>query len=126
MNNQNGKHEATPNTGRVLSSQNYEFLKWLSLVALPAVAAFYFGLSLIWPGLPFPKQIVGTIALIETLIGALIARSSFNFKKQGADGEIQAKIVGDEVHFSRIAMPNISPEELVSKKSVTIQINPNS
>lgn len=113
-----------PNKGFMLSSQWYERLKWFVLIFLPALGAFYFGLSNLWPGLPSPVQVVGTISLVAVLLGTLIGISSKNFKNNGADGSIGAKIVGDNVILSKFKLPNISPEELAKKKSVTIQVNP--
>lgn len=63
-----------------LNNKVYDVLKWVSLVFLPALGSLYFGLSQIW-GLPYGEQIVGTIALIETFLGALIGISTINYNK---------------------------------------------
>ena len=64
----------------IKNSKIYDILKWIALVFLPALGALYFGLSQIW-GLPYGEQIVGTITLIDTFLGALIGISNINYNK---------------------------------------------
>lgn len=64
-----------------MSNKVYNVLKYIALVALPALGAFYFALSSIW-GLPYGKQIVGTIAAIDTLLGALLGISTKKYNKE--------------------------------------------
>lgn len=111
-------------TGLVLTTQWYAGIKWLTLIFLPAFSGLYFGLSAIWPGLPAAEQVVGTCAIAATFLGLLIGRSDQNFKKNGADGSINAQLQGDQVLLSRLMLPNITPEDLAAKKSITIQVNP--
>lgn len=110
-------------TGPVLSAAWYERLKWFTLIFLPAFGTLYFGLSDIWD-LPAAAQVLGTTVSLGTFLGLVLGISSTNFKKQGADGSINAIIQGDQVVLSRLALPNIAPEELAAKKSITIQVNP--
>ena len=63
-----------------LSNKVYDVLKYIALVALPAIATFYAGLSKIW-SLPYPVEIPGTIMLVDTLLGALLKISSDQYKK---------------------------------------------
>lgn len=62
------------------SNRVYGILKWVALVCLPAVGALYFGLSQIW-GLPFGEEVVGTIACIDTFIGACIGVSTLEYNR---------------------------------------------
>ena len=63
-----------------LSNKTYDILKWIALHLLPAAGALYFALSKIW-GLPYATEIVGTIAAVDTFIGALLGLSSAQYKK---------------------------------------------
>lgn len=63
-----------------LSNKLYDVLKWVALVVLPALSALYLGLSGIW-GFPYGEQVSGTIALIDTFLGALLGISSAQYKK---------------------------------------------
>lgn len=64
----------------MLSNKAYEILKWVTLIALPAIGTLYFALSNIW-GFPMGEQIVGTINIICTFIGTLIGISTVNYNK---------------------------------------------
>lgn len=66
-----------------LSNKVYDILKWIALILLPAVSALYFGLSQIW-GFPYGEEIVGTLAVIDTFLGALLGISSSKYWKENA------------------------------------------
>ena len=65
----------------ILDNKTYDILKWTAMIFLPALGTLYFGLASIW-GLPYGEQIVGTITVIDTFLGALLGISSSNYKKQ--------------------------------------------
>ena len=64
----------------LLKNKHYDVLKWLSLIALPAAGALYFGLSGIW-GLPYGEQLVGTITAIDTFLGVILGISKSKYNK---------------------------------------------
>ena len=66
-----------------MSNKTYDILKWVALVMLPAVGALYFGLSQVW-GLPYGEEIVGTISVIDTFLGALLGVSTATYNKQNS------------------------------------------
>lgn len=59
----------------------YDLLKWIALVVLPALATLYFALAGIW-GFPYGEQVVGTIAAVDTFLGAILGISSINYQKK--------------------------------------------
>lgn len=63
-----------------LNNKTYDILKWIAQILLPAAGTLYFALSKIW-GLPYATEIVGTIAAIDTFMGALLGISSVQYKK---------------------------------------------
>ena len=63
-----------------LSNEQYDTLKWVALIALPAAGTLYFTISQIW-GLPYGEQIVGTITAVDTCLGALLGLSSNTYNK---------------------------------------------
>ena len=63
-----------------MSNRLFDTLKWITLVVLPALGALYFGLSEIW-GLPYGEQIVGTITVVDTFLGAILGISNAQYKK---------------------------------------------
>lgn len=66
-----------------MSNKTYDILKWIALVMLPAVGALYFGISQVW-GLPYGEEIVGTISVIDTFLGALLGVSTVTYNKQNS------------------------------------------
>ena len=73
-----------------LNSKAYDVLKWITMIVLPACATAYFGLAGIW-NWPYANEVVKTIAVITTLLGALLGISTAQFNKALFTGEI-----GDE------------------------------
>lgn len=61
----------------------YNVLKWLGLVACPALAVFYGTVAPAW-GWPCPEQVVLTINAMGVLIGVLIGASHVT-AKEGQD-----------------------------------------
>lgn len=68
-----------------LSNRAYDILKWVAIIALPAIATFVVAIFEIWD-IPFANEIAQTITAIATLIGALLCVSSMNYK---ADEELE-------------------------------------
>lgn len=65
----------------MLSNSNYDFLKWVAQILLPAFATLYFALSQIW-GLPYAEEVVGTITAIDAFLGALLGISTHLYNKE--------------------------------------------
>lgn len=63
-----------------LSNKTYDVLKWIALIALPAIGTLYFALAGIWD-LPYGEQVVGTITAVDTFLGALLGISSVSYSK---------------------------------------------
>ena len=72
--------------GLRLKDSVYNILKWICLIALPAMSVFYFTIAKIW-GLPYEAEIPATINAIAVLIGALIGISNKNYNKEERDEE---------------------------------------
>ena len=64
-----------------LPDKVYDILKWIALIALPAIGTLYFGLAGIW-GFPYAEQIVGTISCLDMFLGALLGISTINYNKE--------------------------------------------
>lgn len=67
----------------MMSNKVYDVLKWIALILIPAIGALYFGLAQIW-GFPYGEEIVGTLTLIDTFLGALLGISTAKY-----NGEVQ-------------------------------------
>lgn len=73
-----------------LPNRWYDTLKWVAVIALPAVIAF---LGSVLPVLGVPSevtQIVVTVgAALDTLLGALLGVSTFNYNKEIAEKSVE-------------------------------------
>ena len=69
-----------------LNDKLYNWLKWICLICLPALAVLYYTLSKIW-GLPYGAEIPATINAIAVFIGALIGISQINYNKEETKNE---------------------------------------
>ena len=62
----------------------YDVLKWVCLIALPALAVLYYTLAKIW-GLPYGAEITATINAVALFIGALIGVSQISINKEASE-----------------------------------------
>ena len=63
-----------------MDNKTYDVLKWIAQYLLPAAGTLYFALASIW-GLPYGEQVVGTITVVDTFLGALLGISSARYNK---------------------------------------------
>lgn len=64
----------------LLSGRAYEILKWLSILALPAIADFIKFLFPTW-GIPYADPVAETIRQVAFLMGILIGISTVQYNK---------------------------------------------
>lgn len=70
----------------MLNNKVYDILKWVALIALPALATLYGALASTW-GWPYAEQIVYTITALDTFLGALLGISNLQYKKGQGDSD---------------------------------------
>ena len=58
----------------------YNVLKWICMIALPALATLWFALGKIW-GFPYLAEIEGTIVAVDAFLGALLGISCIGYSK---------------------------------------------
>lgn len=68
----------------IFSNKAYDILKQVAVIVLPAMGTLYFALCQIW-GLPYGEEIIGTVAAVDTFLGALIGISAKNYNQSGSD-----------------------------------------
>lgn len=59
----------------------YNALKWIVLIALPALAAAYGSLAGTW-GLPYVTEVVSTINILTVFLGSMIGISTVKYNKE--------------------------------------------
>lgn len=71
-----------------MNDKVYTVLKWVTMIALPAIGTLYFTLSGIW-GFPYAEQVIGTITAISTFLGVIlgISTSQYNKSKKSKKGK---------------------------------------
>jgi hypothetical protein len=107
-----------------LSNSNYDLLKFLAQILLPALGALYFGLAEIW-GLPKAQEVVGTIIVIDTFLGLLLGLTNAKYKANDAayDGHMFVG-PGDTSESKTIGLQvTTPPQNLEGKKVVRFKIH---
>lgn len=64
-----------------LKDSTYDFLKWLAMLFLPALATLVKVIFTIWQ-LPYGNEISATIVAINTFLGAILGISNMAYYKQ--------------------------------------------
>ena len=75
-----------------LPDRVYDVLKWIVIVLLPALSALYYGIAQVWALNIYAEQVVGTIAIVETFLGALIGISTMNYNRDKLEQEEEKDI----------------------------------
>ena len=72
----------------MLSNKVYDILKWVVMIAIPALTTAYVGLAAIW-GWPLAEEVAKTSAVVCVLLGTLlgISTAQYNKKQQPPDEE---------------------------------------
>lgn len=63
----------------------YDILKWLCLIALPALSVLYSALVGVW-GWPYAQEVATTINAVVVFVGALIGISTASYNKANGEG----------------------------------------
>lgn len=107
----------------IKSNKLYDILKWIAQVLLPASGAAYFGLAEIW-GLPNADKVVGTIVVIDTLLGVLLGLSSraYNNSEARFDGQINVEEREDGGKTASMVVDE-DPEVALKKDELTFKVN---
>lgn len=93
------------NDGFTINPKIYDFLKFVALVILPALAALVIGigLALNWSG---ATGVAGVITVVDTCLGSILGQSARNFKDQAPNvfGDLVVKqdIDGRPVGFGLV------------------------
>ena len=68
----------------MLPNKVYDVLKWVVMIAIPALTTAYVGLAAIW-NWPDATEIAKTSAVLCTLLGALLGISTAEYRKEPPD-----------------------------------------
>lgn len=109
----------------MITGKLYDYLKFLALVLLPALGTFYFALSGVW-GLPGAEQVVGTIVVFDTFLGAILQISSNAYNKSDAKFDGSFIVEEEPGGGKKIVTLDLSnnPEALANKDQLTFKVDP--
>ena len=114
-----------------ISDSTYDFFRNNVELVLPALGAFYSGMSLLW-GWPYSEQIVGSLGLLTVFLGVLIKvnKSRSNNVQAVVEAEKQATryagdlIVGtgdEALGLATLALDK-DVDELAEKDEITLRV----
>jgi hypothetical protein len=100
----------------MFNSKTYDTLKWVALIALPASASFYAGFGQLW-GLPATGEVVTTIVLVDTFLGALLQLSASKHNKN-PDGYLEIVGRDDDTGLPELKMTVVKHPDKVARGKV--------
>lgn len=71
----------------IFSSKLYDWLKWISVICLPAVSTFIVVISKIWGWADLGSMIAQTVTAVGVLLGALLGISHIQYKNSTENKE---------------------------------------
>ena len=91
----------------MLSNKQYDSLREITQIWLPAMATLYFAISEVW-GLPFGPEVVATITALVTFFGVTLKVSRTNYNKSGVDidGELVVNQTDPEKDLLTLGLGN--------------------
>lgn len=109
-------------SSNILSSKQYDIIKWLTVTLLPAIGTLYFALATIW-NFPAGEQVLGTLLAVQAFIGVVIGVSTKQYEESGEkyDGEIKVKETPEKLGYSLDLKDD--PETLKKKDEVVFKVN---
>jgi hypothetical protein len=74
-------------SGFTINSTAYDFLKWIALVVLPALAALILTLGIVlnWGD---AQVVAGVVTAVDTFLGAILGKSASNYQAQQNMGDL--------------------------------------
>lgn len=111
-----------PKSGLILGSSIYNKLKFMALVLLPALSTLYFTLGNAWD-FPNIEQVIGSIAAIDTFLGAIIGLSSASYRASDAryDGTINVVTSLEGGKLFTLELDG-DPEDLENKDAILFRM----
>lgn len=73
-----------------MSGKTYDVLKWVAMLALPALATLISSVGSIW-GLPYTDEISRTVVAVNAALAAVLGISSVNYHRDQAAGEAETE-----------------------------------
>lgn len=85
-----------------LPDKVYNVLKWITLIALPALATFYRVIEEVWHLSIYGEEVAGTLTALAALLGVLIGVSTYNYNKLKSseeDIDVENRTIGEDNEY---------------------------
>lgn len=114
--NADGKHEKP-----AVTNNSYDVLKFIALIFLPALGSAYYASSEIW-GLPAGAEVVGTVTIVDGLLGLVVKYLSTKYENSDAkfDGDLVLDPAANAMHVEVEDRQQL--ESLQNKTEVTFKV----
>ena len=66
-----------------MTNKTYDILKWVAIIALPAISTFVVVISRIWGWADLGSLIAQSITAFAVLLGTLLGISNYQYKRDG-------------------------------------------
>ena len=111
------------NGNSMLSDGQFNFLRRLVELFLPALGAFYFAMAEIW-GWPNPGEVVASIAALTTLLGVVLVviRNNYQNAEIKYDGDLVVNHTDPEADTFSLALPRPALEEIPKQDHVLLEV----
>lgn len=118
-----GQHKAK-GKGVVLSGVQYDALKTSVMIAIPGLAALYFGLAQIW-GLPKAEEVVGSAAVLTTFLGLFAKQQKKAYDNSDAkyDAVVHVDDTGDKKNYEFDFGDKDVEKVIDPKKEILVKVN---
>ena len=111
----------------IISNTAYNILKYIALIALPALGTFWTIVGAVW-GAPHTDEVVKTIVAVGTLLGALLILSTSQYNSSDArfDGTLNVAVTppGEENAITGFDVPKMTPNQITDKGELTLKVKP--
>lgn len=104
----------------VLPPRVYDFLKWVALVLLPALATLYIALAGLLH-LPASNEVSGAIIAIDAFLGAILnlSNKAYNNSEARFDGIVEVDHEDDKI---RLSSEDMQKAVALGKDEVTLKV----
>jgi hypothetical protein len=105
----------------LLPDKLYNFIKFLALVGIPAIASGYFTLAGTF-GLPNTEKVIGFLTVLDTFLGLILGVSTRSYKKATqADGVINITQTPEGTKLYSLELEQ-DPSFIDTKKTVVFKV----
>lgn len=105
----------------LLTSRQYNILKWVTMIVLPAITTAYGTFSNIW-GWPYGDQIVASMAAITLLLGVLIGVSTNSYNKSSSGPAGTLVVDHTDVNSQTYLAFDQDPNTLTEGSQITLNV----